>query len=79
MSDLSDVKGVMIIGAHLAEAAISRTVNLVVSSMITVPRDMTAYTYLDNLIIDKELRGFISYHKHSFEKLCSARQAHGSR
>ncbi|GFX92162.1 hypothetical protein TNCV_1740821 [Trichonephila clavipes] len=42
MSDLSDVKGVMIIGAHLAKAAISRTANLLISSMTTVSRDMTA-------------------------------------
>ncbi|GFT66327.1 hypothetical protein NPIL_670361 [Nephila pilipes] len=48
MSDLSDVKSGMIIGARLAGASVSRTAYFVGISRTTVSRVVTVSTNLDN-------------------------------
>ena len=49
MSDLSDVKKGMIIGACFTGASVFRTTNLVGVSRTTVSRVISAYTNLDKV------------------------------
>ena len=57
MSDLSDVKRGMIIGANLAGASLSRNTNLVGVSRATVSTVMTAYTNLGKVSSAKHNSG----------------------
>lgn len=57
MSDLSDLKRGMIIGARLAGASVSRTANLVGVSRTTVSRTLSAYTKLGKVSSAKHNSG----------------------
>jgi predicted transcriptional regulator len=44
MGDLSDLEGGQIVGAHLAEASVTKTATLLGASGATVSKVMSAYT-----------------------------------